>query len=66
MTEKMMLGGSRSLALVDDMYHGMTRGLASRKIASHKGALACTILQQLEKIANHTTYIAREALRIHL
>lgn len=50
-------------AVVDKAYRAALQRVASREQVPRGEALACIILRQLERVADHATYIAREVLR---
>ncbi len=49
---------------VDKAYREALKSLASKSEVSREEAFECIILRQLERVADHATYIAREVLRI--
>lgn len=50
-------------AVIDKAYREALQRVASKEQVSREEALACIILRQLERVADHATYIAREVLR---
>ena len=48
---------------VDELYRMSLRRIASRDNVSRNEALEALVLRQLERVADHATYIARETLR---
>ncbi len=50
-------------AVIDRAYRAALQGVASKEQVPREEALACIILRQLERVADHATYIAREVLR---
>ncbi len=49
---------------IDKAYRESLKILASKDEVSREEALECIILRQLERVADHATYIAREVLRV--
>ena len=50
-------------AVIDRAYRAALQRVASKEQVPRGEALACIILRQLERVADHATYIAREVLR---
>ncbi len=50
-------------AVIDKAYRAALQRVASKEQVPRSEALACIILRQLERVADHATYIAREVLR---
>ncbi len=50
-------------AVIDRAYRAALQRVASKEQVPREEALACIILRQLERVADHATYIAREVLR---
>jgi len=48
---------------VDNAYREYLRKIASREEVSREDAIAAVVLRQIERVADHATYIARETLR---
>ncbi len=49
---------------IDKAYRGFLEQIASKENVSKEEALEAIILRQLERVADHATYIAKEVLRI--